>query len=420
MSYKLTRRDVVRGLGAGGTAATVAGCLGDANGDDVAGQQGEEPDEDEPDARVGVLQPATGDLGDLGAPIQDAGVLPAIQLEDEGAPYTIDIRREDTETEPEVGIERAQALVDAGYPSITGAAASGVTIPVAADVCIPEEVVLISPASTSPEMTNMDGDYVLRTTPSDALQGAATAQIAYEDLGIESAAVFFLNNDYGQGLNDAFADSFTDLGGDITEQVAFEPEQPSYDSELEIVFADDPDSVYIIAYPDSGEQIFRDYYENFDEGETILADAGLQSHDLPADVDNPMEDVVGTAPAAVGPDRETFDDLYEAEFGVSPTVFTAHAYDATAVHLLAQLRADELTGPAVSEQIREIANPGGEIVTPETLADGLEMAEDGQEIQYHGAASEVVFDENGDLEAASFNVFEFDFDGYTVVDQIDL
>lgn len=417
MKYGITRRGVVKTIGATGAAATMAGCLGDTGDDpDEEGQE----EEAEADAMVGVLQPATGDLGDLGAPIQDAGVLPGIQLEDEGAPYNIDIRREDTETEPEVGIERAQALVDAGYPSITGAAASGVTIPVAADVCIPEEVVLISPASTSPQMTDMDGDYVLRTTPSDALQGAATAQIAYEELGIESASVFFLNNDYGQGLNDAFADSFSELGGEILEQAAFEPEQPSYDSELEVVFADDPDSVYIIAYPDSGEQIFRDYYENFESGETILADAGLQSNDLPAEVDNPMENVVGTAPAAVGPHRETFDELYQAEFDAEPTVFTPHAYDATAIHILAQLRAGELSGAAVADQIREVANPGGEIVTPETLADGLDMAADGEAIQYEGAASEVVFDENGDLEAASFNVFEFDMDGYTIVDQVHL
>ena len=406
MTHKTSRRTVLKGIGAAGLTVGIAGCAGD----DV-----------EHDARVGVLMPATGDLGDLGAPIQDGGALPGLQLEDEDVPYEIEIRREDTETEPEVGIERAQALVDAGFPSVTGAASSGVTIAVAQDVYFPEEVVGISPASTSPAITDLPGDYLLRTCPTDALQGVAAATLAYQDRGLETASTFFLNNDYGQGLNDAFVENYQELGGTVYEQEAFEAEQPSYDSALEVVLGDNPDLLYIVGYPDSGEQIFRDFYENFDPDDTLVMVAdGMQSHDLPGDVDNPMTNVIGTAPAAVGPGRETFDQLYNSEFGRSPGVFTSQAYDATAVHLLAQFRAGELSGPAVAAEVREVANPGGEVITPSSLADGLEMAADGEEIQYHGASSEIVFDDNGDLDAATFDIFEFDMDGYTVTTQFEL
>ena len=406
MTREVNRRTVLKAAGAAGVGTMVAGCVGG--------------DGEEDEVMVGVLMPVTGDLGDLGEPIQNAGALPGIQLEDEGVDYEINIRREDTETEPEVGIERAQALVDAGYPSITGAASSGVTIAVAQDIYFPEEVVGISPASTSPDITDMPGDYLLRTCPTDALQGVVAAEFAFETQGLESASTFFLNNDYGQGLNDAFVENFEGLGGEVYVESAFEAEQPSYDSELESVLADDPDLLYIVGYPDSGEQIFRDFYENHDPDDTVIMVAdGMQSHDLPGDVDNPMENVLGTAPAADGPGRDTFDDLFEDEFGSSPGVFTANAYDATAVHMLAQLRAGELSGPAVSEQVREVANPGGEVVEPSTLADGLDMAADGEEIQYQGASSQVVFDENGDLGAGTFDLFEFgSMDGYTVTDQI--
>jgi len=407
MTMNLNRRTVLKATGAAGIATLAAGCVGDDGDDEMT-------------AMVGVLQPATGDLGDLGEPIQNAGALPGLQLEDEGVDYDIDIRREDTETEPDVGIERAQALVDAGYPSITGAASSGVTIAVAQDVYFPEEVVGISPASTSPDITDMDGDYLLRTCPTDALQGIVAANLALDD-GLETASTFYLNNDYGQGLNDAFVENYEGDGGEVFEQSAFEAEQPSYDSELESVLADEPDLLYIVGYPDSGEQIFRDFYENHDPDDTVVMVAdGMQSHDLPGDVDNPMTNVVGTAPAAEGPGRDTFDALFEDEFGSSPGVFTAQAYDATAIHILAQLRAGELSGPAISEQVREVANPGGEVVTPDTLADGLDMAAAGDEIEYQGASSAVEFDDNGDLAAGVFDLFEFDADGYTVTDQIEL
>jgi ABC-type branched-chain amino acid transport systems, periplasmic component len=406
MSYTVDRRTVLKSATAAGVATALAGCSGGGGGSEA-------------DARVGVLQPATGDLGNLGAPIQDAGALPGVQLAD--TDYEIDIRREDTETTPEVGIERAQALADAGYPSVTGAASSGVTIAVAEDVFFEEEVVGISPASTSPDITPMNGEYLLRTAPTDALQSQAAAQVGFEDEGLESASTMYVNNDYGQGLSDAFVSAYEDLGGEVLTTEAFEKEQSSYDSVLSSVLADDPDMLYVIGYPASGEQIFRNFYENYDSGSTtILVSDGLQDDALPGNVDNAMTNVLGTAPAAVGPGRDTFDQLFEDEYGSEPGVFTAQAYDATVVHILAQLQADELSGSAVSEQIRAVANPEGEVIEPDSLVDGLEMAANGDEIQYQGASSAVEFDENGDLRAATFDVFEFSEGGYDVTQQIDL
>ena len=407
MVRDIKRRDVVQGIGAASLAG-LAGCIG-----------GDDDDLDE--LRVGVLLPVTGDLGDLGAPMADAGELPGIQLEDEDVPFDIDVQVEDTETEPAVGVERAQALADDGFPSVTGAASSGVSIEVAFEVYTEEEIVGISPASTSPDITDIDGQYMLRTTPTDALQGVAAAELAFEDQGLETASTFYLNNAYGQGLNDSFVENFEDLGGEVFEESAFEPEQPSYDSELQVVLEDDADLLYVVGYPDSGEQIFRDFYEDFDaEDYTVIVADGMQSNALPGDVDNPMTNVLGTAPAAVGPGRDTFDQLYEAEFDREPSVFNAQAHDATAVHMLAQARAGELDGPQVADAVREVANPGGEVIEPADLAEGLEMAQNGEEIQYQGASSEIVFDENGDLDAATFDIFEFDADGFTVTQQFEL
>ncbi len=416
MQSTLNRRKLLTGMGAA-SAVALAGCSG--NGDETESEGGDTTSESGLDqVRVGVLQPVTGDLGDLGAPIQDAGVLPQTQLENEGVDFEIDIRRADTETQPEVGIEQAGSLVNAGYPSVTGAASSSVTIAAAQDVFIPNEVVAISPASTSPTITELNGDYLLRTVPSDALQSQVIANLARDDRDLSTAATFYLNNDYGQALADAFVENFTNQGGEVLAEVSFEPQQPSYSSALSQALADEPDMMLVVGYPDSGAQIFRNYYEDFDNGTTIFVTDGLQSNDLPGNVDNPMENVVGTAPSATGPGVETFNQLYQEEYGSEPGVFTAQAYDATVVHILAQLRAGELSGTAVSEAIREVANPGGEVVGPDNLAEATEMAANGDEIQYQGASSAVEFDENGDLRGVDYEVFEFSLDGYEVTNTI--
>ncbi|WP_290812947.1 ABC transporter substrate-binding protein, partial [Halovivax sp.] len=262
MARKLRRRRVLGGIGAAG-ALTMAGCLGgdDAVGDDVDDDAPDGPgtDPDERDVMHGILQPETGDLGELGTPIADAAELPARQLADEGSPVTVDVQREDSQTESEAGIARAEDLVAGGYPSFTGAAASDVTIPVAQSVAIPEQVVMISPASTAPEITELDGNYVLRTAPSDALQGNVMAEVAFEDEGWETAAAMHTNDAYGQALAGEFTNGFEELGGEVIEQVPFEPEQSSYTSELESALGDDPDFLMLVAFPVSGIQIFRDF-----------------------------------------------------------------------------------------------------------------------------------------------------------------
>lgn len=400
---RISRRGMIKGIGAT-SALAIAGCLDAADAD----------------VRLGVIMPTTGDLADLGAPIRDAALLPVDQLEDEGVDFEFDTRTEDTETDPEAGISAAEALVDAGYPTITGPAASDVTIPVAQDVYLPNEVLGISPSSTAPVITDIEGRFFLRTCPSDALQGVLMAEIARDQFGADSTSCLSLNDDYGQGLAEVYMDSFEELGGTVVENVPFEPEQPSYNSELGTALEGDPDSLMIVGFPESGEQIFRDYYADFDLGIPILVPDGLIDDDLPANVDNPMSDVTGTNPAAVGPGRDTFADLFDDVYGHGVGPFTANAYDASALHILATLRAGELDGPAIADEVRAVAQDGGELVGPDNLDEAVEMAANGEDIEYEGASGIIQFDDNGDTIATSYDIVEFSMDGTTVVDTIDL
>jgi len=398
MVRNLNRRTVLAGVGAA-SGLSLAGCLGE---DDPLEEDGAR------DLRVGVVMPVSGDLAELGGPIRDGAVLPATQLEDADLPFGIDIRDEDTETESDAGISTAQSLVDAGYPAITGAAASDVTIPVAENVFVPNEVVGCSPASTAPGITDLDDDgYMFRTCPSDALQGEVIAELA-EDRGYETASTFHLNDDYGQQLSETFVDAFEELGGEVLETVAFEPEEPSYTSALESALGDDPDVMIVVGFPDSGIQIFRDFYADFDADLPVVVTDGLREGGLPSEVDNAMENVFGTAPLADGPSSDAFSEMYEEEYGASPGVFVAQAYDATATLLLANAAAGENSGPAIRDQMREVTDGGGEQVTAENLAEGLELAADGEDVEYLGASSDVIFDDNGDIEAAVYEVFSFE------------
>ncbi|ESS08075.1 MAG: amino acid/amide ABC transporter substrate-binding protein, HAAT family [uncultured archaeon A07HN63] len=323
MSHDINRRDVLRGLGVTGTVA-VAGCAGGGGGD--GGRT----------LKQGVLQPISGGLGNLGKPIRDAAILPFTLLEG-NTEFTIDSQVEDTQTDPNAGQTAASSLVDAGYPAVTGAASSEVTIQVAENVLIPNSVVGCSPASTSPAITDLDDNNLIwRTPPTDALQGQVLAQVASDNIGASTAATMYVNNSYGQLLSESFASAY---GGTIQNQVSFPKGASSYSSQLSQALSDDPGVVIVIGYPESGVQLFRDYYSGYSGDTPFVVTDGLRDTDLPTDVGNAMSNVQGTAPLAAGPGKEFFTTEYQNEYDAAPGVFTSQAFDATAVCLLANAAA---------------------------------------------------------------------------------
>ena len=355
--------------------------------------------------KVGVLLPTTGDLASVGQPIQQGALLPARQLSSSNLGFTIDTQTEDTQTDPQAGITAAQSLVDGGYPSITGAASSETTIQVAQEVAIPNQTVLVSPSSTSPDITDLqDNGYVYRTPPSDALQGQVLAQVANERVDASTVSVMYVNNSYGQALADSFVQAF---GGEVPAQVSFEKAQSSYTSKLQEAMSSSPDGLLVIGYPESGNQLFRDFYSNYSRDTTIMVTDGLRDPALPGNVGQSMTNVIGTAPIAAGPAQQFFTKSFKDEYGGEPGVFTSQAYDATAVQMLAIAAAGENKGSAVKENMDKVANPGGTTVTPKNLAEGLEMAANGDDINYQGASSSVNFDENGDMESVGYEIFSY-------------
>ncbi|SIR18828.1 substrate-binding protein [Haladaptatus litoreus] len=182
--------------------------------------------------RVGILLPETGDLGSVGTPMIQASRIPIQQVNQADVDLQVETQVEDTQTDRQAALSGANALINAGYPAISGPASSGNNIPVASEVYIPNEIVGCSPSSTAITVSRLqDNDYVFRTAPSDLLQGQVMAQVAAERLGAQSASTLFVNNDYGQQLSEQFSQSFQqDHNGQVNNQVAFNIGESSYTS----------------------------------------------------------------------------------------------------------------------------------------------------------------------------------------------
>lgn len=123
-------------------------------------------------------------------------------------------------------------------------------------------------------------------------------------------------------------------------------------------------------------------------------------------IDNDLSNIVGTAPLAAGPNRDAFNRRYRDAYGV-PTNFTPHGYDASAVLALASLAKESANSP-LKNNVRPVAGPGGRKVGPDTLVEGARRVLDGDPIEYVGASSPVVFDSNGDMATATYEIWTYD------------
>ena len=446
MSQRIRRRDVLRGIGVTGLVG-LAGCGGNGDGDggdtttpadggdgdgdgmDTTTTAGDGGDGDDTTTtagdgdggvagrtiKLGMSMGVTGGLESLGPPIRDAAQVVPTQVNDADTDFEVDVQFEDTGTNPSQGVSGAESLVNAGYPMICGALSSEVSLQIATNVAIPSGTTMCSPASTAPDFTTLeDDDYFFRTPPTDALQGAVLAQIASERLGHDTAATLYLNNTYGNGLSAGFVDAFeNDYGGTVTNTVSFSKGQSSYSSQLQSALGDDPGVLLVVGYPESGVQIFRDFYNGFDGDMDVLVSDGLQSNDLPGSVGFDMSNVTGTAPSGEGPGLDFFLNEFEDQYGesIEGQPFTKQAYDAAASLVLANAAAGENDGQSVRDNMRAVTGEGGTEVTPENLVEGIEMAAAGEEINYQGVSGPVAFDENGDLASAAYVYFGYTSDG---------
>jgi ABC-type branched-subunit amino acid transport system substrate-binding protein len=359
--------------------------------------------------KVGEMHPFTGPLAEFGEPEHQAALLAAKHLEEAG--YTIETVFGDTETSAIPAVDAARRLVEVeGVHVLIGAAASGVTVPIAEAVTIPNEVPQISYASTSPLLTflpaDQDADFLFRTCPSDALQGPVLAKMLNEE-GITSVATLYVNNPYGQGLNDQFKLAYQDLGGTILAEIPHDEEvSPSYTAELAQATEGNPEALIAISYTGHASIYLKEAIEGGFIDNFRFVDGTKSETDIPEAVGaEALEGMCGTAPGAAETDSlTTFNETYIAEYGeIPPIPFQTNTYDAVVIAALAayeaQVAGEELTPIAVRDHLRSVAGPPGEQVFagPESLTRALELLADGQEIDYVGAAGDVNFDQFGDV-----------------------
>src|SRR5215468_4291889 len=167
------------------------------------------------DITIGLVMELTGPAGEYGQAgaksvemafrdFNDAGGIGGCKL-------VTDTR--DSQSQGTVAVDQATQLVNIKkVPVIIGGIISSVSIPILTSVTAPAGVVQVSPASSSPTLTQLGRDgktngVFFRTITSDALQGTAAAKYAV-DQGLKKIAIIHVNNDFGVNMVKEFAKAY--------------------------------------------------------------------------------------------------------------------------------------------------------------------------------------------------------------------
>lgn len=383
--------------------------------------------------KLGGLLPVTGDLSSIGQNMPVTAQLAVDTINAcggvNGKPVTL--IKEDSQTDPVAGSAAMTKLAEVDkVAGVVGAFASSVST-AALDVAVRNNVMLISPGSTSPVFTqrakegNFNG-YWARTAPPDTYQAQALAALA-KTRGFQNVSTVVINNDYGVAFEQEFIKSFADLGGTVINEnkpVRYDPKATTLDSEATAAFANNPEAVAGVLYAETGSLLLQAAFkQGLSKGVTILLTDGVYSEDFTKQVGKTangtsiIAGALGTVPGADGEALADFSNLWkEKTNGKDITAFVPHTWDATVLLMLAAQASGENTGEGIKSKIREVAGGEGEVVTEPCKA--MELLREGQQINYQGASGNVDIDENGDV-VGVYDVWEVKSDGsLEIIDKV--
>jgi branched-chain amino acid transport system substrate-binding protein len=341
--------------------------------------------------KIASQSPLSGPQSVLGTSIRNAVELAISQNAAalEGMGYTIEFVPFDDQATPDVGVANAQNLVnDPAIVAVIGHLNSGVAIP-SSEVYNDNDLAMISPANTNPNVTDRNLFTVNRICGRDDTQGAAGAAFAGTLEGVESVYVLHDNTAYGQGLAEFFAaaapaNGLTVLGGpEGTSETA------NFDGIIQPILALAPDMIYFGGiYSQTGIFIQQARAAGFTG--IFMGGDGFDSSEF-AQLSG--EAGVGTyytsvaAPVSVYPDAAQFAADYEAMFGEGPQPFAAQAYDATniAIHAISIA----------------MSRTGGEMPSRALVASIIRNTHD-----FQGITSNYTFDGVGDPEVGLYYVIQ--------------
>lgn len=374
--------------------------------------------------RIGTILPFTGDLSSVG-PSLDASARLAVDtinaalkkdnLGKKVSAKIVDSQDDQTATQPAIEAATKEVKVDK-VNVIIGTLSSQSTIAMAQAVTIPNNVIVITPTGSAPQITSLqDKNTVWRILPSDLFQGKAMASAVAGAFGKSATINVGARNDaFGTALEQVFASTWKANGGKIGAQVNWDPNQATFDSEAQQLVSGNPAGWVIIDFPETfakvGPALVRT--GKWTPAKTFMNDvmsvpASLQQ--VGAQATTGLRGVAPTSQSASVKQTGAFAKLFVAkEKGKPVTGYEATSFDAVMLSFLAALQGRSSSPNAIKANLRSVSGPSGTPVSYLNLAQAIKLILAGKRVAYQGVWGPIDYDKNGDVGSSLFKLWHYD------------
>lgn len=337
--------------------------------------------------RIAVVGPMTGQYAAFGDQMHMGAAMAVKDINDNGGLLGQEVVLEvgDDVCDPKQAVAEANRLVGRETVFVAGHACSGSSIP-ASKVYQEEGVLMITPASTSPLLTEEGGDMIFRVAGRDDQQGRVAADYLKTHFAGARIAILHDKSAYGRGLADQTRKGLHGHG--ITEVLyeAYTAGEKDFGALVAKLKAADVDFIYVGGYHTESALILRQARE---AGllATLMAGDGLMSADFWSIAGKAAEGTLMT----FNPDPRRNPAAKEvvarfAQSGIEPEGYTLSTY--------------------ATVQIWAAAVALAGTVEPGDVADALRLG------AFDTVLGEIKFDHKGDVRAPGYVVYRWSQGAY--------
>jgi branched-chain amino acid transport system substrate-binding protein len=336
--------------------------------------------QDDTAIRIGAAGPMTGSESKMGLDLKNGVELAVAEWNAKGGVLgkKIEVLTGDDAADPKQAVSIANKFINQKVDAVVGHWNSSCSIP-ASKYYNDANRVMISPATTNPQLTLQGFKRIFRVCGTDAQQGKVAAAFVLKSLHPKQVAIIHDNTAYGKGLADIFKEA---LGGKVAVVYYGVVSQgdPDYKSVLTSIKEKNPDLYFFGGvYPEAGRLVRQ------------AKEIGMRVPLVTGDgvFDPTFINIAGTAaegtyvtfgrePKGLAT-AESFIRNYKAKFG-EPGPYSIYAYDAANIILTAVAETKSVEGLTVAEYISKTT--------------------------FHGAFGDISFDKNGDVTRAPYVIWQ--------------
>lgn len=338
------------------------------------------------DIKVGIAGPMTGPVAQYGD-MQFSGVRMAIeQINKAGGVMgekLVAVEMDDV-CDPKQAVTVANRMVNEGVQYVVGHLCSSSTQP-ASDIYEDEGILMITPASTSPEITDRGYELVFRTIGLDSMQGPVAGHYIAAQKP-ERVAIVHDKQQYGEGIATAVRDTLKDAGVDIAMFEGITAGDKDFSSLVTKIKQADVDYVYYGGYHPELGLILRQARQS-DVDAKFMGPEGAGNKDINTIAGEAAEGLLVTLPPS-------FDQKAENQQLIN--AFNEKGEDPSGPFVLTSYAAVQLVADGIEQ---------AQSKDPYDVAKALRSG------SFQTPIGTVQYDKAGDMKSFEFVVYEWHSDG---------